>query len=415
MPPMSTRSAALAQSLSYVLAGALLAAIPFRLTVDWRGGVLALLVLILVALAARGGTFRAFVPDSRALVAAALFWLCVAFISAIAGPNPFEGLRSVRSDVLGPILAFCAFFCLTRDRDDLFRWALVCAVTQIALTTLMVMDPYRPDPAHRPAYVDAGVASCWLVICAVWFPVLWNAPSRHLRWARPLALIHLCTVFAASLASYNRLVWICYAVMVAAGTVAWIRIRNALVTPTLQWRIAAGAAGTIVLLVAMAWYATGTRAPSYNAVNDGSPRYVLQDPRLWIWPAGVKMAAEKPLTGYGFGTEHWRDEFTRRNGTEHTNPRINHAHNTILNNTLQMGVAGGIAVLFLFGALLGVFVARNDGGVWTVAAAAGAAMVAGFFVRNLTDDYFLRQPLMLFGAVAGAFAGAMRAPPDGGA
>jgi O-antigen ligase len=407
---MFTRSVALTQSLSFVLAGALLAAIPFRWTVDKRGGILALLVLILLVQAARAGTFRAFLPASRTLAAAALFWLGAAFFSAVTGQQPFEGLRSVRSDVLGPILAFCAFFFLTRDKADLFRWAVICAAAQIALAVLMVADPYRPDPSHRPAYVDAGVASCWLVICAAWLPVLWSAPERHRRWARPLALVHLCTLFAASLASYNRLVWICYAVMVAAGACAWLRVGNSPVSATIRWRIAAGAAATIVLLVGMAWHATGARAQSYNATNNGSPAYVLQDPRLWIWPAGLKMAAERPLAGYGFGTEHWKDEFTRRNGTEHTNPRINHAHNAILNNVLQIGIAGGVAVLYLFGALLGLFAGRNGEGVWAVAAAGGAAVVAGFFVRNLTDDYFLRQSLMLFGAVAGAFAGALRTP-----
>ena len=411
---MSLRPTALVQSFPILLAGALLVAIPFRHTVDKRGGVLALLVLILVVQAARAGNFRACLPASRALIAAALLWLGVAFVSAVTGQQPFEGLRSVRSDVLGPILAFCAFFFLTREKADLFRWAVICAAAQIVLAVLMVADPYRPDPSHRPAYVDAGVASCWLVVCAAWLPVLWSAPEPHRRWARPLALFHLCTLFAASLASYNRLVWICYAVMVAAGACAWLRAGNSPVSASMRWRIAAGAAATIVLLVGMAWYATGARAQSYNAANDGTPGYVLQDPRLWIWPAGLQMAAEKPLTGYGFGTEHWKDEFTRRNGTEHTNPRINHAHNAILNNVLQMGVAGGVAVLFLFGALLGIFAGRNNEGAWTVAAAGGAAVVAGFFVRNLTDDYFLRQSLMLFGAVAGAFAGAVRASVRGG-
>lgn len=408
MIAMSNRSASLAQSLTFLLAGALLASIPFRWTVDKRGGILALLVLLLFAMAVRANAVRTLVPPSRPLSFAALSWLGLTIVFAVIGPDPFEALRSVRSDVLGPTLAFCAFFHLTRDRESLFRWAVLCAGLQILVAILMVMDPYRPDPAHRPAYVDAGVASCWLIISAAWVPVLWNAPDRYVRWARPLTLIHVCALFAASIASYNRLVWICYAVMVAVGTLVWIRAEQSPAPQSRPWRAIAGATGVVLALVVMAWYAAVARAPSYAAPSSASPGYVLQDPRLWIWPAGLRMAADQPFAGYGFGTEHWKNEFVRRNGTEQTLPRVNHAHNTVLNYTLQMGVAGGVAVLFLYYALFAAFVARHSAVVWKVAAVGGATVVAGFFVRNLTDDYFLRQPLMLFGAVSGAFLGALQ-------
>ncbi|MBL8521702.1 MAG: O-antigen ligase family protein [Betaproteobacteria bacterium] len=395
-----------AHALALALAGLLFAVIPFRITVDKRGGVLALLVLVLLAVALRRGDLRQCVPRSRALVFAALGWLAVTLVSALAGPDPLEALRSVRSDVLGPMLAFCAFYYLTRDGSILLTWSAVCAAAQLLLAVLMVADPYQPDFNHRPAYVDTGMASCWLVVTAAVLPVLWAAPAPHARWTRPLAIVAVLAMFASALASYNRILWVCYAAMVATGSLAWVRLTGRMAQRPPGLQVLAVPALIVAVLAGVAWYAIEARAPSYQATAEQSPGYVRQDPRAWIWPAGWRMAIEKPITGYGFGTEAWKDEFARQNGSDRAPMRINHAHNALLNYTLQAGVVGGLAVLLLFGALAHAFLAsRPPTRDAALLACCGAALVAGFFLRNVTDDYFLRQPLMLFAALAGAFLG----------
>jgi O-antigen ligase len=401
-----------------IIAALMLAAIPFRVTVDKRGGILALLVIVLVVIASRHGDWREFFPRMRALQVAGVIWIGVVCVSAVTGPDPFEAFRGVRSDVLGPILAFCAMYYLTRSREDLFVWAVVCAVAQLVLAVLLVADPYQPDPAHRPAYVDVGVASCWLVVSAAWLPVLWNAAGRDRRWPRWLtvafAVAFAISLVVAALASLNRVVWICFAIMLVTGAAVWWRARGSKVHKVNSrpvWRPLIGTAIAVGLLAIFAWQAIGLRAPSYNASAEQSPSYVRQDPRMWIWPAAINQIAQKPVSGFGFGSEHWKDEFVRQNGSTPDAQRMNHAHNTILNYTLQAGVAGGAAILFLFVALFMSFtrftsIEQRSELTWLIASC-GAALVAGFFLRNLTDDYFLRQPLHLFTAVAGAFLGAL--------
>jgi O-antigen ligase len=396
------------------LAALLLAALPFRVTVDKRGGLLALIVLLLIVHVARqrdAHDWRRFFPQSLALRAVAIFWIALSTAFALLGPDPLEALRSVRSDILGPMLAFCVFHYLTRNGADLARWALVCAAAQALLTILMLQDPYQPTFAHRPAYIDVGVAASWIVLSAAWLPVLWshaNADGQP-AWMRAVPWVYAALLIAAALASYNRIVWVSFAVMIVCGVATWWRTAALDLREQLWRRVGLWTLASLITLGALGAYSINARAPAYGAADGDSAGYVRHDPRVWIWPAGVKMAAERPLTGFGFGTEHWKDEFARRNGSNGSAMRINHAHNTLLNQTLQMGIAGGVAVLLVFAMLLRAYYASHAGDrSAAIVAGCGVALVVGFFVRNITDDHFLRQPLLLFAAMAGALLGAQR-------
>lgn len=395
--------------LLYVLAALLIAALPFRISVDRRGALLAALVIGLGWVAWRGHHWRECLPQSRPLALAAAAWLSLTGAWALCGPDAFEALRSVRSDVLAPVLAFIAFHALTRTREDLFRFALLGSIVHAVLAVLMVLDPYRPDPAHRPAYIDVGVASAWIVLAASWWPVLWWGPERHRAWSRPWAGAFLVALVAAALASYNRMVWICLACMAAAGAGMALRANTFLPRDRNAALRGLTAFAAVIMLLAMAWFALEWRAPSYLATAQQSPGYVLQDPRLDLWQTGLGMVAERPLAGHGFGTNAWRSEFAARIAGHAPSLSFNHAHNTMLNYGIQMGVPGGALVLALFAVMWREFNARRTRSATALlACSCGAALVAGFFVRNLTDDFFLRQPVLLFGALAGMYLGATR-------
>jgi inner membrane protein involved in colicin E2 resistance len=66
-------------------------------------------------------------------------------------------------------------------------------------------------------------------------------------------------------------------------------------------------------------------------------------------------------------------------------------------------------VLLVFAMLLRACYASHAGDrSAAIVAGCGVALVVGFFVRNITDDHFQRQPLLLFAAMAGALLGAQR-------
>ena len=197
----------------------LLLCIPFRATVDNRGGRLALVVLLLACMLARRHEWGACVPDSRALRVAGLVWLLSTFMWALFGPTPDESLQILRRDVLSPILGFCVFHALTKTRTDLMRWVLLAFAVQTLVAILAVLDPFQPNvTTHRPAYIVVGVLSAWLVIIAALLPLLWWAPRRLRARYRPLAVVMAISLGAAAFASGNRLIWFCFAVMLLAGT-----------------------------------------------------------------------------------------------------------------------------------------------------------------------------------------------------
>lgn len=388
-----------------VLAGALLLAIPFRFTVDKRGGILAALVILLVV--AYRGQWRALLPQSSPLRIVGAVWLGATTLWAVAGAIPLEALRSVRSDVLAPILAFCVFYTLTPDRRALMQWGVLIGGTSVALAVAAVLDPYQPTYAHWPIYVDVGVLASWLIVSSSLIPVLWQSPKRWRTWARPLAVVMVIAILVAAVATVNRVIWICFALMILSGAIAYYRGKRRSKRRSNRW-LWVGI--TVAALATTGWASIHWRAPAYGA-NNQEWAYVLKDPRPELWRTGLTMFAERPFAGYGFGTQVWRDAFQPRVPTD-IQPRsfYDHAHNATLNYGLQMGVVGVGLIFSLFGALAFAFACAlhtsKHSALAHSAASCGIALVLGFYLRNTTDDYFSRQSLLYFAAVAGMLFGA---------
>lgn len=397
------------RSATILVAAALLASIPFRVTVGLRGGILALLVILLLIDHARRGGWGELVPRDAGLRWIGLAWLGTTAAWAALGTAPLESLRGVRSDVLAPLLAFCAFQALTVDRRDLLRWALVLLAAQLILTLMAILDPFQPNNMlHRPAYIDVGVLSAWLVVAATLVPVFWYVPRNVRRRSRPLAVLMAIAVLVAAVFSGNRIIWTCFAVMLLAGLVTLQRPGAGNALQPGRWLMLVGSIAAFALL---GWLSVQWRAPVSDPRALGSAAYMLQDPRHVLWDEAIHMIAEKPLAGHGFEVPAWRVEFARRTQASTTPNAFDHAHNALLNYGLQMGVPGALLVLVLFGILLASFLRLSRvTPLARLAAGCGLALVAGFFLRNMTDDFFNRQSLLLFAAVAGMFAGIGRRP-----
>jgi len=78
------------------------------------------------------------------------------------------------------------------------------------------------------------------------------------------------------------------------------------------------------------------------------------------------------------------------------------AHNLVLNYALQMGIPGGLVVILLFAGLAHAFwTRRNVSQLSRGVATCGLMLVAAFFLRNMTDDFFHRHAALLLGALVG--------------
>jgi hypothetical protein len=74
----------------------------------------------------------------------------------------------------------------------------------------------------------------------------------------------------------------------------------------------------------------------------------------------------------------------------------------VLNYAIQLGVPGALALVFVFFSLAHAFWIRRLGSEDArLAAACGLMLVFGVFLRNMTDDFFGRHAILLFGALAG--------------
>ena len=395
----------------------LLLCIPFRATVDKRGGRLALVVLLLACKLARRHEWGACLPDSRALRVAGLVWLLSTFMWALFGPTPDESLQILRRDVLSPILGFCVFYALTKTRTDLMRWVLLAFAVQTLVAILAVLDPFQPNvTTHRPAYIEVGVLSAWSVIIAALLPFLWWAPRRLRASYRPLAVVMAISLGAAAFASGNRLIWFCFAVMLLAGTMLPFRVARAGIaqratnvkppTPLLMALVAG--------LLLLAWLSLQLRGPVAGAGPDNSISYVLDDPRKILWNEAFQVIADEPLTGHGFGVPALRAKFVALTTKPNNAPGFEHAHNMVLDYGMQMGIPGMVVIVTLFAALAHAFgsvVLASPTALARLAATCGIALVAGFVLRNMADDFFLRQPALLFAMVAGMLLGAARPRP----
>jgi O-antigen ligase len=117
----------------------------------------------------------------------------------------------------------------------------------------------------------------------------------------------------------------------------------------------------------------------------------------------LERIVENPFQMIGFGrrsfVKKYHDFYLRYKGV-----LIWHAHNTFLDIALQTGVQGLFIFIFLLYKFLGIFHAGAKPGEEALPRLfllASFWMVIVFFVRNLSDDFFVDDSALLFWLLAG--------------
>lgn len=387
------------------LAAWLLVAIPFRATVGWRGGILTFLAVFTLSSLVLRREWRQFLPKQRVLVFAALAWLLVTGVSALFGTDPSAALGPFRRDVIAAVLGFVIFYALRAGQQRLWLLVVVVMTAQLVLTVMVVRDPFQAvNPHHRPAYIDVGVLSTWLILVTPLLGVLWCAPRAWRMPSRVFAVGCLVALVVAAQYSGSRVVWMCFGAMALCVPLATGGPRQ---TRMGVWLVVGLIVSVFALLARVsieqrAHDLTLSRGPGAPAVE------ILQDPRPVLWRTAAEMIAEHPWVGRGYASPTLPPEFQRRLLAADPTLHYEHAHNTLLTYALQIGVPGVLVVLALFASLTLAFAQRlREPGLGRVLGACGLAMVGGFFLRNQLDDFFFRQSLLLFACLAGLLLGAL--------
>ena len=88
-------------------------------------------------------------------------------------------------------------------------------------------------------------------------------------------------------------------------------------------------------------------------------------------------------------------------------PEFWHAHNLVLNYGISMGIPGIIALLTLFSAMFLTYwkMYRHVDEDISIVGTAGLMLLSGVMLRNLSNDFFLRDMALLFWSLNGMLLG----------
>lgn len=327
------------------------------------------------------------------------FAICflVALASVPGADDPGFSLGEVKKELGYGLIAFLAFYSLSRTRRDVATWMMVilCNVLWLGVYTLwqgLNEETLAFDGWH------GGVLN-YSVFVATVFPLLLGAllnPAVPAYWKGVVLLLIPLALFTAYLTE-NRIFWIAIAASTVIFGVLCLRLRttsrarNALV------------AGTIAILAVSAFAFANTakqRILSETGVAETLGATAETDPRNKIWAYSVERIRERPWMGTGFGRMAQAKQFAKHFNNE---PLWVHAHNMFLDYGIQMGVPGILAFAFLFACVIREFLRLYRSSNLSVAliGVAGMAVVAAVILKSATDDQFIRHNALLFWALVG--------------
>jgi len=381
---------------------AFLFAMPFTSSVAVRNVALGIALIAALVLAVRERDELPRLP--RCVLAAIGLWALVCAASWLWSIDPAYTASELRPELLVPLLAFSVFWTGSR-REALRIWGAamlvgVVVLGALALGSLALTGAWNPNRLHA----GVGAYSTWLVMA---FPLVLalGFPARALpftpdaaRW-RLLALLLLFVVGGAYL-TVNRMVWVAFAAVLFVYCGLYLRMPW--LKPGDRQRLLAVSALLFAALIVI--FALVVANAAHTIAHAPSIWSALEnDARLKLWRFAAERVAEAPIAGHGFGRGILRGTLQST-----LNDRLLwHGHNIVLDVLLQTGVLGLAAFIALLGAFASRFLAYARAGSVELNAIGitGLAFLAGFLVKNLTDDFFVRHTGLLFWSLNGMLIG----------
>jgi O-antigen ligase len=329
-----------------------------------------------------------------------LVWSTWATASLLWSVHPRYSAGELLGEVGWSLLTMMTFYVAGYD------WRAWRALLQTALGSLAVMSGLALGLAAVHGswtmgnwHAGVGAYSTYLVIAAPLLLVLLAPPPVGFRDGKrslAIGLLLLALLLAAARLTDNRMVWVALAVSCAtAAGLAGFRWRATLAQAPARWL-----APLLVLLVALGMLFTDAareKAKAHFPPETTVAQTFEHDPRLVLWNHTVARIAERPWIGYGFGKAILENDLR---GKLH-DPLLIHAHNIFIGQWLQTGLIGMGAFSALLMALgwryLRFYRSRSD--TLALLGLLGLTLLAGFLVKNLTDDFLVRSNAKEFWAL----------------
>jgi len=302
------------------------------------------------------------------------------------------------------VLAF--FFIAARDTTT-FRGFVITALASFVFMTLLAvglaLTPDGWDPAQK--HNGVGPYTTYLVLTAPLLVAL-IAPAPIGLKRRDLAVagagLLLVLMVATARLTDNRMVWIALAAVFATAAVA-SAVRWPATFMRSPWRWLAPVAALLVILGFAFADAAMEKAETLFPPNTSVEATLKADPRIRLWQHMFDKIGDRPWLGYGFGRLIQAKELTH----ELDDSYLTHAHNIFASQWLQTGVVGlglFVAVLAALSATCVRYLRSRDDALACVGVV-GLSLLAGFVVKNLTDDFLFRSNAKEFWALLAILVG----------
>jgi len=333
-------------------------------------------------------------------------WILWSLVSYGWSVKPLYTAGELRREVVESGLVFAAFFIAARDGNTL-RLLAGTALASFAVLAVLALGLASGSAGWNAGIWHHGVGpwSTYIVLVAPLIFVL-IAPAPIGAGQRKRALIGGAALLALMLATArmtdNRMVWLALAATFGtAALTAALRWPNTFMQSSWRW-LAPVAALLVVLGLAFADTVkekAQTHFPPQTSVEDT----IKRDPRLHLWNLTVAKIRERTWLGYGFGRGILGDELR---GELH-DPTLTHAHNVFVSQWLQTGAVGFALFLALLIALLATFIryVRRRDDTLAFVGLTGLALMSGFLVKNLTDDFLFRSNAREFWVLSAMLVG----------
>ncbi len=359
---------------------------------------------------ALGARWRTFAPACAAfprdVAAAWCAWALLGVASVAWSVDRAYTLGELRAELLYGALAFGVFFLAAACEAVRWRtwWIALVAGTALAMLGQVLQDVLPFAISRHQVDGGPGPYSTQLVlVMPVLFALAWPGPWGFGRGAWALALA-MAVIGAAAFYTGNRIVWLAFAAQTCIAALAWRRL------PSTDPKRMRGARRLIVwagVVVALAFVASlMERSERFFHHPTRVAASLETDLRPRIWSLAWKEFCGAPWLGHGFGREVLAPVFVPV--TPPGQPEVRHAHNTFLDVALELGVVGLAAYVAVLLALAGHYRSWLRNPALAPLGMMGLALVAGFVVKNLTDDFLHRHNALLFWALNGMFLGLAR-------
>lgn len=329
-----------------------------------------------------------------------LLWAGMAFLSLSWAIDLPYSLGEIKNEIGYAMVCFFTFHALTQGEREWKLWNKILtigflSISASAISAAWMEGNWVTDGPHG----GVGDYSTYLILILPFF-LLAAVKNPLPRFPVNPAWLLLPLLLVGGQLTLNRTFW---PALLAVST-SFILLHRFRARP---FRISGKIFGITFLLGLLA-FTPFIEIVKDRAVSTGTNTEILtstflQDPRIPLWSFVIERISERPLTGAGFGRG-----ALRRTLTEHfDNGQLWHAHNLFLNYTLQMGVGGLLAILILFSAMAQAFwrLYRSTQPDARLIGIVGLALLSGVIVKNMTDDFFVRQNALLFWALAGMSLG----------